>query len=151
MGHLVVMGKESQQNQHQAGGLLQLKFEQRKIMHIAADLAKMTLRNRLSRFLRGNKTSVPATFMTGVLLFLSSIPLCLLYLFLSAMRPLCIIVYLVILGSFFFINRSFLFWLKSQRGWIFFLQSTLFLLLDIPVVTAGIMWGVVDYMRGRHY
>lgn len=117
----------------------------------SADLVKMTLRNRLSRFLRGNKTSVPATFMTGVLLFLSSIPLCLLYLFLSAMRPLCIIVYLVILGSFFFINRSFLFWLKSQRGWMFFLQSILFLLLDIPVVTAGIMWGVVDYMRGRHY
>ena len=118
----------------------------------SADLLKMTLRNRLSRFLRSNKTSVPSTFMVGVLLFLSSIPLYLSYLFLSYMRPFSIVACVLILGFFLFINRSFLFWLKSKRGWLFFLQSIFFLLLDIPVVTGGIIFGAVDYyIRGRHY
>jgi hypothetical protein len=31
------------------------------------------------------------------------------------------------------------------------LQMVFYLLLDIPIATGGIVYGIIDYTRGRHY
>lgn len=117
----------------------------------SADLLKMTLRNGLRKLLQSNTTSVPSAFMMGVPLFLSSIPLGLIYCFVPHGRLFSGLLFVLIFCVFLFLNRTFWFWLKSQRGLLFSLQMVFYLLLDIPIATVGIIYGIIDYARGRHY
>lgn len=48
-------------------------------------------------------------------------------------------------------NTPFLNALRQARGWIFGLQSCLFLPLDLWVSGLGVLWAVVDYLRGNRY
>jgi len=61
----------------------------------------------------------------------------------------------VLTGIFFvsiaFLNHSFLRWLAVRGGWWFLVQSFLFIILDLPVVVVGVLYGVVDYLRGHRY
>jgi len=118
----------------------------------SAAMVKMTLRKGLDKFLRGgNKTSVRTPFIAGVLLYC----LALLAILLGIVFPPVLIVCFVLSGIFIFsiylLNGTFLKWLAVRKGWWFFVQSLLLMLLDVSVVIMGIFFGLVDYLRGHKY
>jgi GT2 family glycosyltransferase len=49
------------------------------------------------------------------------------------------------------VNAPFLHALWKARGWLFLLQSCLFLPVDLWVSGLGVLWAAWDYVRGRHY
>jgi cellulose synthase/poly-beta-1,6-N-acetylglucosamine synthase-like glycosyltransferase len=49
------------------------------------------------------------------------------------------------------VNAPFLQALWQARGGLFLLQSCLFLPVDLWVSGLGVLWAVLDYLRGRHY
>jgi glycosyltransferase involved in cell wall biosynthesis len=49
------------------------------------------------------------------------------------------------------VNAPFLRALGRARGWLFLLQSCLFLPVDLWVSGLGALWAVVDFVRGRRY
>jgi len=49
------------------------------------------------------------------------------------------------------INAPFLATLFRARGWLFGLQSCLFLPLDLWVSGLGVLWAIIDYLRGNRY
>ncbi len=49
------------------------------------------------------------------------------------------------------VNAPFLQALWQARGWLFLLQSCLFLPVDLWVSGLGVLWAVWDYVRGRRY
>ncbi len=49
------------------------------------------------------------------------------------------------------VNAPFLRALGQARGWVFLLQSCLLLPVDLWVSGLGVLWAVVDYLRGNRY
>jgi glycosyltransferase involved in cell wall biosynthesis len=49
------------------------------------------------------------------------------------------------------LNAPFLSTLYQERGWLFLLQSCLFLPADLWVSGLGVLWAVLDYLRGNRY
>ncbi len=49
------------------------------------------------------------------------------------------------------VNGPFLQALRQARGWLFLLQSCLFLPLDLWVSGLGVLWAVWEYLRGSRY
>jgi glycosyltransferase involved in cell wall biosynthesis len=117
----------------------------------AAGLLKMTLRNGFKRFLRRNKTSVPSTFIIGVFLFFSSVLISVIGFFSPLTRIFCFLYYLLFVLVVPFLFSSFLAWLTNCRGRWFMIRAMLFMFLDIPVVALGIIFGLLEYVRGKKY
>jgi glycosyltransferase involved in cell wall biosynthesis len=117
----------------------------------SADLSKLTLRNGLKRFFLNNKTSVPSSFVAGVILFLLTLPIIAATIFFPVIRIYSLFLFFLIVAYFLLLNRAFLLWAKSKKGGKFFLQALLFLSIDIPVIASGMCFGIIDYVKGRHY
>jgi len=49
------------------------------------------------------------------------------------------------------LNAPFLGFLRRQRGWLFWVQSCLFLLPDMIVSGMGIVYSLVAFARGSRY
>ena len=123
----------------------------------AFGLAKTWLRKKLEPELRtaGEKyyASVPWSFMLGVPL--SWMLPCLLALALLGQPPsrqlfwfgMAAAAYVALLLA----NARFIAVLRRERGWVFGLQSCLFLPLDLWVSGLGALWAVTDYVRGNRY
>ena len=54
-------------------------------------------------------------------------------------------------GAMLLVNAPFLRALCQARGWLFLLQSCLLLPIDLWVSGLGVLWAIVDYMRGNRY
>ena len=117
----------------------------------SSDLVKMTLRNGMRRFLQGNKTSVPSTTIVSITLFISTFMMIMMGFFSLFIRTYCFLLSIMTIVAIFFLNSGWLLWLRYQKGWWFSIRSLLFLFLVIPVVTLGVCFGIIDYLRGQHY
>jgi GT2 family glycosyltransferase len=129
------------------GGLLKTDLER------AFGLSKTWLRKKLEPRHRaaGQKyyTSVPWFFIVGVP-FAWLLPLfVILVLWTGRLQWAAAagITYLAIL----MVNVPFLNGLREARGWRFLFQSVLFLPFDLWVSGLGVLWAVVDYLRGNRY
>ena len=111
---------------------------------------KMTLRNRFKRFLRGNKTSVPATFITGVFFFSSTLLITLFVFFFPPYRYLFLVLHRVCTCCSFFFKFLSCLAEESQRVAIYDTVN-FFFVLDIPIVALGIIFGFWEYLRGQKY
>ncbi|MGB9879812.1 MAG: glycosyltransferase, partial [Anaerolineae bacterium] len=128
-------------------GLLRTDFER------AFGLTKTWLRKKLNPALRatGQKyyASVPWFFILGVpMAWLLPVFI------LLALGTRQFVWWLAALGTYaaiLFANAPFLNALRQARGWIFGLQSCLFLPLDLWVSGLGALWAVIDYLRGNQY
>nr|MBC7244109.1 glycosyltransferase [Chloroflexota bacterium] len=128
-------------------GLLRTDFER------AFGLTKTWLRKKLEPSLRatGQKyyASVPWFFIAGVPMAW----LLLLFIFLAVGTRhfiwglAALLTYLAIL----LVNAPFLNALRRARGWFFGLQSCLFLPVDLWVSGLGVVWAIIDYLRGNRY
>jgi len=129
-------------------GLLRTDFER------AFGLAKTWLRKKLQPRPQAARqkyyASVPWFFMAGVpLAWLLPVSVALL---LWVRQPLwacasAALIYAAVL----LINAPFLAELFRVRGWLFGLQSCLFLPVDLWVSGLGAFWAIVDYLRGNKY
>lgn len=128
------------------GGLLKTDFFR------SADMIKMTLRKGLRQFLvGGNKTSVRTSFIVGVVLYCIVMMSLLMGIFFPSIVNVSLVLTGIFIVSIAFLNHSFLRWLAVRGGWWFLVQSFLFIVLDLPVVVVGVLYGVVDYLRGHRY
>ncbi|MCD6518516.1 MAG: glycosyltransferase [Anaerolineae bacterium] len=115
----------------------------------ARGLMQTWLRNRLSKTKRAHYASVPWYFGAGVLMMGLATLWALAALALGQAQLLWE-VGLFILGAL-VLNSPFLLALGRWRGGVFFLQSALFLLVDLYVSGLGILVGVWDFLRGKRY
>jgi len=115
----------------------------------ARGLMQTWLRNRLSKTKRAHYASVPWYFGAGVLMMGLATLWALAALALGQAQLLWG-VGLFILGAL-VLNSPFLLALGRWRGGVFFLQSALFLLVDLYVSGLGILVGVWDFLRGKRY
>jgi glycosyltransferase involved in cell wall biosynthesis len=115
----------------------------------ASALTKILLRKKLAQ--RGQKqkyyASVPWYFALGVPLSWLTV-LCLLAAI--AWRPMLLAALACYLGIV-LLNWPFLSFLRRQRGWLFFLQSCLFLLPDMAISGVGILHAIVSFIQGKRY
>lgn len=128
-------------------GLIKTDFER------AFGLTKTWLRKKLDPAFRGKGqkyyASVPWFFILGV-------PLAWL-LPVFVLLGLCTrqltwwLVALLTYAAILLVNTPFLNALRCARGWLFGLQSCLFLPLDLWVSGLGVLWATVDYLRGNRY
>jgi len=132
----------------------------------AFGLAKTWLRKKLEprvrrgKDVRGNRSlseatrqkyyaSVPWFFMAGVpLAWLLPVSVLLL---LWVRQPWALGLVALIYAAILLVNAPFLAELFRVRGWLFGLQSCLFLPLDLWVSGLGALWAIVDYLRGNRY
>ncbi len=89
----------------------------------------------------GNTSSVPTGFMASLILILLS--------FITLVSSICgfgisIIVPLILLAGFYLLNLDYIRFLKQAKGWLFFMQSLLFLPLEGLAVMIGIAWGLIS-------
>ncbi|MCK5186712.1 MAG: glycosyltransferase family 2 protein [Deltaproteobacteria bacterium] len=118
----------------------------------SADMFKMTIRRGLRRLLEcRNKTSIPISFMLGVVLYSLALFAILIGFIFPSMVLTCFLLSVIFIFTIFLLNHSFLHWLKIQKGWWFSSRSFFFMFLDIPVVIMGIISGAVDYISGNKY
>ena len=117
----------------------------------SADMLKLTLRNGLKRFMQGNNTSVPSSFIAGALLYFIAVLTVTAGLIFSSSGFFCFVLAVFLIIPIFLLNRPFLNWLKDQKGQLFSMTSLFFLFLDMPVVIMGIIFGAVHYLRGQKY
>ena len=148
MGHLVQLRRDIEVEHVKSYTLIQvLKTD----FHRSSDLVKMMLRNGLKKIFSGNQTSVPSSFQGNIILFLSSLLVLPCWFFYPRLFP----VWLLLLASapffLFLLNHSLLSWLKKQKGGFFALKSYFFLIFDIPIVTAGVLFGLADFCCDHKY
>lgn len=128
-------------------GLLRTDLER------AFGLTKTWLRKKLepSHRATGQKyyASVPWFFILGVPLAWL-LPLFLL-LALAMHQAIWWFVALLTYMAILLVNAPFLNALRRVRGWLFGLQSCLFLPLDLWVSGLGVLWAFIDYLRGNRY
>ena len=115
----------------------------------ARGLVQTWLRNRLSGSQRAHYASVPWYFGAGVLAM-----------GLATLMALCALIAwdarlligtgLLVLAAL-MLNSPFLVSLERWNGPAFGLQSAGFVLLDLYASGLGIVWGLLDFMRGEHY
>ncbi|MBC7232635.1 MAG: glycosyltransferase family 2 protein [Chloroflexi bacterium] len=128
-------------------GLLRTDFER------AFGLTKTWLRKKFDPALRGRGqryyASVPWFFMLGVPLawLLPGFVLLALWKrqFIWGLVACCTYVAILL------VNAPFLNALRRARGWFFGLQSCLFLPIDLWISGLGVLWAVIDYLRGNRY
>lgn len=93
--------------------------------------------------------SVPWFFVLGVpLAWLLPV---LIFLGLWTGQPVWLVLALADYGALLLANVPFLNALWKTRGWPFLLQSCLFLPADLWVSGLGVLWAVLDYLRGERY
>ena len=149
MGHTVHLQRDLEVEHvkhYSLWGLLRTDF------YRSAAMVKMTLRKGLGKFLAGgNKTSVRTPFIVSVLLYCMA----LLALLMGIVFPAAMIVCFMLFGIFIFIiyllNGSFLWWLAVRKNWWFVVKALCAMFLDIPIVIAGIFFGLIGYLRGNRY
>ncbi len=123
-------------------GLLRTDYER------ARALMKIMLRNKLAGTKRKHFASVPWTFTASVpLSALMALGLLLMFVWPGWGAALALGSYAAILT----LNAGFLSFLGRTRGARFFIQSCLFLPLDLFVSGLGILAAVLDIARGRRY
>ena len=67
-------------------------------------------------------------------------------------RRFCFFIYhLDIIVLFCLCNLSLLTWLSRKKGIVFALKSFLFLIIDVPVVVLGMIWGAAGFIAGYKY
>jgi glycosyltransferase involved in cell wall biosynthesis len=119
----------------------------------AFGLTKTWLRKRLESAHGGvahkHYTSVPWSFILSVPLTWLLPVLVLLFLW-TGMRV-WLWAALLDYASILVVNMPFLSTLLQARGWVFLLQSCLFLPLDLWVSGLGALWAIMDYLAGNRY
>jgi glycosyltransferase involved in cell wall biosynthesis len=123
--------------------LLRTDFER------AGALTKILLRRKLAE--RGQKqtyyASVPWYFALGVPMSWLAVLLLATAIAWPSLLLAALVCYLGILA----LNWPFLRFLGRQRGWPFFMQSSLFLLPDMFVSGLGIIHGLVEFVQGKRH
>jgi len=107
------------------------------------------LRNKLGRTERKHWASVPWFFALGVPL--SGLIVLFALLALASWQAVWLIPTLVVYAMLVALNWPFLGFMGKLRGKRFLLRSCLFLPLNLFVSGLGILWAVVDYVRGQRY
>lgn len=119
--------------------------------HRSGALLKLMFRNGIKHSFLKNKTSVPASFAIGVILFLCSIPIIFMAIFIPSVRIYSLPLVILIIVFFLFFNRAFLVWIKERKGILFSCKAVLFLSIDLPVITSGLCFGFISYIKGQRY
>ena len=148
MGHLIQLRHDIEVEHVKSYTLFQvLKTD----FYRSSDLVKMMLRNGIKKLFSGNQTSVPSSFQGNVVLFLSSLFVFSCWFFYPRLFLLWLLLLVSTPFSLLLLNYSLLSWIKKQKGGFFALKAYLFLIVDIPIVTTGILFGLTDFWRGHKY
>ncbi len=115
----------------------------------SADLTRLGLRTRLTKWRSGNRTSVPDSFILSILF--SSSALAALAVFLVTGAAFWGWAAPIGLGLAVFANFDFINWLGKVKDRAFAIKSCFMILLDFIAVAAGIAWGLATYLSGKKY
>ncbi len=118
----------------------------------SSSMVKLAMRDGLKNFFKGgNRTSVRTSFIVGVLVYSFAL-ICIPAGFaLPSVKSSCLFLSAIFIITAVLLNSHYLYWLKKQKGGWFFLKSLFFILIDIPVVIIGILFGIAGFFRGQEY
>jgi glycosyltransferase involved in cell wall biosynthesis len=115
----------------------------------ASALAKILLRKKIAN--RGQQqkyyASVPWYFALGIPLSWLTV----VFLAAAVVWPPAVVAALATWAGILLLNAPFLAFLRRQRGWLFFIQSCLFLLPDMVISGLGVLHALVTFIQGKRY